>query len=363
MTEVGRMLEEARLRKGITLDRVEAELKIRKHYLLAMEAGRWEELPGYAYATGFLRTYGEYLGLSGDDLVEEYKYWRELQGIDTIADEPPVGVFTRAKELQTDAGIFQLSAKDQGKTRRRRKIHRGLVVILILVVALAAYIFLTWKQPFLDTGLEPTPPNEAGIADHEVPQLPELEVIDDSSANGPELFMDEEAAADPSVDGVPEGRTGSELSSDIGEMAAVDPEISAPMAPEIALEAEEPTIQRESQEEPEPFSAGELTTTDVEVTLPDDQVYRLPTMELADDAWPLILEAMVTDRCWVEVRSDGELLVSRTLEPGEHYIWNASQEIRVRLGNAAGVKLRLNDQELGPAGEGVVTRVFTADAD
>ena len=60
-----------------------------------------------------LRTYAEYLGLSGDELVEEYKTWRELQGSRTLSEEPPVGVFRRAKELQTDTGIFQLSGKDK----------------------------------------------------------------------------------------------------------------------------------------------------------------------------------------------------------------------------------------------------------
>ena len=106
MTEVGRMLEEARLNKGITLDKVEADLKIRKAYVLAMESGRWEDLPGYAYAIGFLRTYAEYLGLPGDEIVEEYKTWRELQGDKAMSEEPPVGVFQRAKELQTDTGFF-----------------------------------------------------------------------------------------------------------------------------------------------------------------------------------------------------------------------------------------------------------------
>jgi cytoskeleton protein RodZ len=351
VTEVGRMLEEARLRKGITLDKVEADLKIRKNYLLAMESGRWEDLPGYAYATGFLRTYGEYLGLSGDDLVEEYKYWREIQGIDTIAEDTPVGVFSRAKELQTDTGIFQLSAKNQGRARRRRKAYRGLVAIIILVLALAAYVFLTWKQPFADTGGDSIPLEQVGTEKYE--DLVQPEPVDETESL-------------PEVVDVQEPMAEDELGEDIDPEPITDLEEGPELELEDAIYTEEgPVAEPESVDVADiPPLTTRVTRGDVQVTLPEDTVHRLPPVEVEDDTWPLTLEATATGRCWVEVRGDGQLLLaSRTLEAGEHYMWNALEEIRIRFGNAGVVELKLNGEELGPAGKGVLTRVFRVDSD
>ncbi len=367
------MLEDVRLRKGITLDKVEDDLKIRKHYILAMEAGRWEELPGYAYATGFLRTYGEYLGLSGDDLVQEYKYWREIRGIDTIAEETPVGVFTRAKELQTDTGIFQLG-KDQGGIRRRRKAKRGLVVILILVVALAAYAFLTWKQPFLDREGFLTPGEQVGndgywdSAETET-TAEEAGAIPEGLGGSSEVEMDKK---EPMVETPVEDKA-QDLASDLAEITSQDDQMerlsteaqSVERPPELAVESQPAGIIDESEpEQPvteSEFQELETATSEVEVTMPEDVVHRLPPVEVGDEVWPLTVEAIVTGRCWVEVRGDGRVLASRTLEPGEQHTWNAMEEIRIRFGNAGAVQLKLNGQDLGPAGKGVVTRVFTSD--
>lgn len=73
MEEIGARLRAAREGKGISLEVVEEETKIRRKYIEALEEGEIEELPGEVYVKGFLRSYGNYLDLDGDSLVEEYK--------------------------------------------------------------------------------------------------------------------------------------------------------------------------------------------------------------------------------------------------------------------------------------------------
>jgi cytoskeleton protein RodZ len=70
--EIGNSLREARLRQGLDLARVEEDTKIRGKYLQALEAERFEVLPGETYVKGFLRTYAEYLGLDGQLYVDEF---------------------------------------------------------------------------------------------------------------------------------------------------------------------------------------------------------------------------------------------------------------------------------------------------
>lgn len=352
MTEVGRMLEDARLRKGITLEKVEKELKIRKHYLIAMETGRWEELPGYAYATGFLRTYGDYLGLPGEDLAEEYRYWRETQGTTAAHDETPIGVFTRSKELETDSGIFQLGSRSRGRSRRR-KVYKGIAVMLILLAALGAYLFLTWKQPFSDTQTLRVEDADVGELKREpiepientLPFLPGVEPLSELGDNGKMLPVE---SSDPS--------------DDVTSLTYETPKLDHGLSGEALgrLEHEEPIKESDSPVAKQPLDEN----AGVELTLPIDEIHRLPpTEELEGASYALVLEAKANGRCWVEVRSDGQVVYSDTLSMGDTYIWSAQEEIRVRFGNAGAVELRLNDQDLGIAGKGVLTRVFTASSD
>jgi len=70
--EIGDSLREARLRQGLSLAEVEAELRIRSRYLAALEEEHFELLPGTAYARAFLRDYAEFLGLDSALFVSEY---------------------------------------------------------------------------------------------------------------------------------------------------------------------------------------------------------------------------------------------------------------------------------------------------
>lgn len=72
MFALGETLHEARVRRGLSLADVEAELRIRTRYLSALEEERWEVLPGTAYTRAFLRGYAEFLELDGDVFVSEY---------------------------------------------------------------------------------------------------------------------------------------------------------------------------------------------------------------------------------------------------------------------------------------------------
>jgi cytoskeleton protein RodZ len=71
--ELGGVLRETRTALHRELNDVASELRIRLVYLEAIEEGRLDRLPGPAYASGFLRAYGDYLGLDGEDLVTKFK--------------------------------------------------------------------------------------------------------------------------------------------------------------------------------------------------------------------------------------------------------------------------------------------------
>ncbi len=72
-TELGKLLCATRMRLGKDLQRIADILHIRYNYLVAIEDGRYEDLPGQAYAIGFVRAYADHLGLDGGEIVRRYK--------------------------------------------------------------------------------------------------------------------------------------------------------------------------------------------------------------------------------------------------------------------------------------------------
>lgn len=60
---IGVVLQQSRLRSGFDLAEASQYLHIRRGYLEAIEQGRFEALPGPAYAAGFVRAYAGFLGL------------------------------------------------------------------------------------------------------------------------------------------------------------------------------------------------------------------------------------------------------------------------------------------------------------
>jgi cytoskeleton protein RodZ len=70
---VGMELRTARERLGWDLPAVAAGLRIKHAYLAAIEEGRLADLPGNAYAVGFLRTYAAALGLDPDEVSRRFR--------------------------------------------------------------------------------------------------------------------------------------------------------------------------------------------------------------------------------------------------------------------------------------------------
>ncbi len=71
--EIGQTLRRTREARGEDLACVSDLLRIRIDYLAALEKGELSRLPGRPYALGYLRSYGNHLGLNGEELVGRLK--------------------------------------------------------------------------------------------------------------------------------------------------------------------------------------------------------------------------------------------------------------------------------------------------
>lgn len=70
---LGIIFFKARQEAGRTIEEVTAKTCIKKDYIEFIEQSAFDKLPGGTYNIGFLRTYGDYLGLDTDYIVQQYK--------------------------------------------------------------------------------------------------------------------------------------------------------------------------------------------------------------------------------------------------------------------------------------------------
>ncbi|MDX1916685.1 MAG: helix-turn-helix domain-containing protein [Rickettsiaceae bacterium] len=71
LEQIGDLLKKARNSRSLDLYKVSEDLRIRKKYLEAIESGSFGDIPGDAYASGYIRMYADYLGIEEDLLSKQ----------------------------------------------------------------------------------------------------------------------------------------------------------------------------------------------------------------------------------------------------------------------------------------------------
>ena len=72
MENLGEKLKQARLAKNLSLDEIHKITKINKNYLAALETSNIKAFPAEVYYKNFLKRYASYLGLNGEQILQEY---------------------------------------------------------------------------------------------------------------------------------------------------------------------------------------------------------------------------------------------------------------------------------------------------
>jgi cytoskeleton protein RodZ len=79
---VGKTLSQARLAQGLSVEDVAAELRIEVKQLMALEQDRFDQIGVPVFIKGYLRQYGQRLGLSYNDLLSLYYRQVDTQEVD-----------------------------------------------------------------------------------------------------------------------------------------------------------------------------------------------------------------------------------------------------------------------------------------
>lgn len=70
MNAIADKLKAKRLENNLSIEQIASELNIRKQYLLDIEEGRYNAIPGRVYVEGYIRLYANYLGVEIDSIKD-----------------------------------------------------------------------------------------------------------------------------------------------------------------------------------------------------------------------------------------------------------------------------------------------------
>lgn len=340
---VGHSLKVVRERKGLALADVSARLRIRRPYLEAIEEGRFAELPGAVYVSGFLRQYAEFLGLDPDQVLKAY------QG-------------------ESDGAALHRPVLNFPLPRPEERTPRLWLVVGALVIAGVAYVLWYRHQEALRIGhelIEAVPSRLADLVPSPQPIAPAA----------PPVLLPPPVATAPSTPAPPTPAPSAPAASTAAPATTVpSTAVPAPVAPPPAIAqapaAQAPAAPTQPVIAPPPaVSAAPPAASTVPppaaqapapAAAPSASV---PSSSYGADSGRIRLEAVTP--AWIQVRGpNNEQVFTRLLNAGERYQVPDRAGLTLLTGNAGGVRIVVDGQTLAPLGnEGEVKRGIQLDPD
>lgn len=323
----GDALRQQREALGLDIAQVSAGLKIKPAYLVAIEVGRTDLLPGPAYAVGFVRAYSTYLGLDGAEVLRRFKF--EASGFDAKPDlsfpiplgehsMPGGGVVLVGLMLTIGVYATWYYWFDGERTRPER-------VIEVPATLLPSEIKLP-KSPTVSVPTSPPPAvggststaTKIGPRPTQTTLAPEAPTV---STHVPATSEISAVPASPSVSANP---------SSI-------PTASAPPTPSNATVAAAPTP-APAATMPASVPAAANPTQALAAPLPPPDGQSLRVYGAVEGPSRILLHA--TADSWIQIRgADRTVLFTGLLKPGDTYRVPDQPGLSMRAGNAGGLDI------------------------
>ena len=290
---VGRLLRDQREARGLSVADIEKQIRIRRHYVEALESGRFDLLPGAAYIPAFLRAYASHVGLEPEKVLTAY----QLSGAVPIK---------RPVVLPADFPIVE------------KRAPIGLAVLTILLVVGAGYGVWHYlpRQTTVISEKVPPVPDRLLASRPPPPAAPAKSTSETQQAAAPVTLPSHETRVTPALP---------KTQSEPATLPAPPVIVTVPAPPPVVLSI--PSAGQAQAAQPLTIDAPrpdvqEATAPPLPVTTPDANVIRAP-MKIDT---PLILRT----NSWVELRSpSGDVLAQTYVRAGESYVVPAGIGYRV----------------------------------
>tara|TARA_B100001123_G_scaffold195758_1_gene223015 strand:- start:1619 stop:2656 length:1038 start_codon:yes stop_codon:yes gene_type:complete len=331
-----------KMRRELNRDLVEVAdvLRIREVYLKAIEEGRFDQLPGPTYATGFVRAYAGYLDLDIEEVMRRY-----TEAIDDQNDLKPLVPPSPINETRLPTGFVLLLAA------------------ILTIGAYGGWYYLTLygqnsRQTVSDlpkkiakiAGLEPNLSDSPKSASRKT--LRSTNENHDLDQSSDKEISTKDTHTDKIRDTTPLEK--SKLARNKNDKGVSSEKFSD----KKKIKMENPTV--------EPVTPNPTINNIIEEKVSDlDNVKKSPVAprKNALKTNRIVLQANMTS--WVELRdSDGKRLISKILKIGDTYKVPDQPGIRFTTGNAGGVDILVDGNKIEPLGPiGAVYRDINMDPD
>ncbi|AUN30796.1 helix-turn-helix domain-containing protein [Niveispirillum cyanobacteriorum] len=345
---VGEALKARREALGYSLPDLAANLRIRQNFLEAIEEGRWSDLPGHAYSTGFLRSYAQIVGLDPGAVLLRFK--QDAAGHEPAPElyfpEPvnesrvPGGavlLISALLALGVYGGWYVLSAADRSVGDLVPALPERLSKLIYgdgTVVEPPPTPTTVLNQGQVEALVEAAPPSAPEVGSATTTGLPTAPPMPTASTSTPL----------PATDTTP-----------VAQGPATDEDSEVPQLPDLGQAPAPTTAPEPATPDVEPVAAGEVSGTPAapaanappattEQVVPTGRVFGL-----ADGKVRVTIRAV--EDSWIEVRDGkGTLWASRVLRRGDLFRAPDVPGMVLNTGNAGGLVVSLDGRDLAPLG-------------
>lgn len=140
MKEIGEALKEARENIGLSIEEVASDLKLRPIQIENIESGNIDAFKDIFYLKYLIRDYSKYLGLSHEDMVDEFNEFlfdhTSKISLDDIKKAKKKSEKKEKKEARV-ASPYTLDKKGKFKIDKRILV----VILLVAISAISIYIY------------------------------------------------------------------------------------------------------------------------------------------------------------------------------------------------------------------------------
>jgi cytoskeleton protein RodZ len=352
---IGGLLRRRREEIQQDIEDVSGQLRIRSAYIRAIEEGKFQDLPGNAYAIGFVRAYADYLGLDGGSIVGDYR--------DELA----------RRSRQNDL-VWPTESTES-------RFPGGTILVVCVLLGLAIYGGWFYATQSGTNGIKL------------IGQVPEYiknatgigQSAENSQATQPESPKTEAQAAPAPASNLPQSQANAETvapatTSMANAGSAAAPQPATPPPAVVATPAPSTTppavilgqgTQSNQPTAPAPTAPTLPTGSTAQATEPSapapavspttDQTASAATAPAVAPAAKVIIRA--NRDSWIEIRDkDDNVLLQRVLRQGESFNVPDQKGLLMTTGNAGGIVIELEGKPLQSLGSlGVVKRGIKLD--
>lgn len=340
LESIGEKLKAIRESKKMTIKEIAKDTNISPLYIDALENEDFDKFPGETYVIGFIRSYSEYLKIDPEEVIQAYKGYKIGESV------TPIEELTKPTGSSINIDVKAISKKS-------KPLVLAAVFAAVVILGIIFLPGMLEKRDIVvsDDGSVENMKNGYEAADDS--NIKKIINVSINSGKGSDLAYVNEALQFR-VDTKECMFVLRELTSEYSVIEVLPKGDTVKIQKEKTVEVEFPGATRKVFVTLKALTENRarfgITYGDVENSgeqvAEDNTDEPVSTEVIAQSVENLKItfEAQFTAKTYVEIYLDGESKTRGIIKPNTYRKWEANEYIQVKIGNAGGVKIKINNK-------------------